>query len=83
MDHRSIQSNFKILQKKKGFVHHRALTNHLWAHGQVERFMQTLNKTEQTAHLQGKSGPNRDMAVKDMLMASKDTPHPATGISRY
>ena len=83
MDHRSIQSNLKILQKKKGFVHHRALTNHLWAHGQVERFMQTLNKTEQTTHLQGKSGPNRDMAVKDMLMANKDTPHPATGISRY
>ena len=83
MDHRSIQRNLKILQKKKGFVHHRALTNHLRAHGQVERFMQTLNKTEQTTHLQGKSGPNRDMAVKDMLMANKDTPHPAIGISRY
>ena len=45
--------------------------------------MQTLKKTEQTTHLQGKSGPNRDMAVKDMLMANKDTLHPATGISRY
>ena len=45
--------------------------------------MQTLNKTEKTAHLQGKSGPNSDMAAKDMVMANKDTPHPATGISRY
>ena len=45
--------------------------------------MQTLNKTEQIAHLQWKSGPNRDMAVKDVLMANKGTPHPATGISLY
>ena len=45
--------------------------------------MQTLNKTEQIAHLQGKSGPDRNMAVQDMLMAYRDTPHPATGISPY
>ena len=45
--------------------------------------MQTLNKTEQTAHLQGKSGPDRKMAVQDMLTAYRDTPHPATGISPY
>ena len=64
MDHRSIQSNLRILQKKKGFVHHRALTNHLRANEQVGRFMQALNKTEQIANLQGKSGPNRDMDVK-------------------
>ena len=54
---------FKDFAKGKGFVHHRASTNHLRANTQVERFMQTLNKTEQIAHLQGKSGPNRDMTV--------------------
>ena len=54
---------FKDFAKEKGFVHHRASTNHLRANSQVERFMQTLNKTEQIAHLQGKSGPNRDMTV--------------------
>ena len=31
----------------------------------------------------GKSGPDRNMAVQDMLMAYRDTPHPATGISPY
>ena len=48
--------------------------------------MQTLNKTEQIAHLQGKSGPDRNMAVHDciwLLMAYRDTPHPATVISPY
>jgi len=74
---------FKDFAKEKGFVHHRASTNHLRANTQVERFMQTLNKTEQIAHLQGKSGPNRDMTVQDMLMDNRDTPHPATGISHY
>ena len=42
--------------------------------------METLNKTEQIAHLQGKSGPDRNMAVQDMLMAYRDTPHPTSGI---
>ena len=31
--------------------------------------MQTLNKAEQIAQLQGKSGPDRNMAIQDMLMA--------------
>ena len=74
---------FKDFAKEEGFVHHRVTPNHPRANGQVERFMQTLNKTEQIAHLQGKSGPDRNMAVQDMLMAYRDTPHPATGISPY
>ena len=45
--------------------------------------MQTLNKTEQIAHLQGKTGLDRNMAVHDMLMASRDTPHPASGVTPY
>ena len=56
---------------------------HPRANGQVERFMQVLNKTEQIAHLQGKTGLDRNMAVCDMLMAYRDTPHPATGITPY
>ena len=74
---------FKDFAKEEGFVHHRVMPNHPRANGQVERFMQTLNKTEQIAHLQGKSGPDRNMAVQDMLTAYRDTPHPATGISPY
>lgn len=45
--------------------------------------MQTLNKTEQIAHLQRKSGSDRNMAVQDMLMAFRDTSHPVTGMSLY
>jgi len=45
--------------------------------------MQVLNKTEQIAHLQGKTGLDRNMAVCDMLMAYRDTPHPATGVTPY
>ena len=69
--------------KEEGFVHHRVTPIHPRDNGQVERFMQTLNKTEQIVHLQGKSGLDRNMAVQDMLMAYRDTPHPATGISPY
>ena len=45
--------------------------------------MQTFNKTEQIVHQQGKSVPNGDLTLQDMLMENRDTPHPATGISRY
>lgn len=45
--------------------------------------MQTLNKTEKIAHLQGKSGSDRNVAIQDMLMAYRDTSHPVTGISLY
>ena len=38
------------------------------------------NKTEQISHLQRKT---RNMAVYDMLMAYRDTPHPATGVAPY
>ena len=75
-----ISEQFKDFAKEEGFVHHRVTRIHPRANGQVERFMETLNKTEQIAHLQGKSGPDRNMAVQDMLMAYRDTPHPATGI---
>ena len=68
---------FKDFAKEEGFVHHQVTPNHPRANGQVERFMQTLNKTEQIAHLQGKSGPDRNMAIQDMLMAYRDTPHEA------
>ena len=42
--------------------------------------MQTLNKTEQIAHLQGKRASESDLAVQAMLTAYRDTPHPAAGV---
>lgn len=68
---------------EEGFKHHRVTPLHPRANGQVERFMQLLNKTEQIAHLQGQTGLDRNIAVEDMLMAYRDTPHPATGITPY
>ena len=74
---------FETFAKEEGFDHHRVTPEHPRANGQVERFMQLLNKMEQIAHLQGKTGLDRNMAVSDMLMAYRDTPHPATGVTPY
>ena len=38
---------FRELAKQEGFQHHRVTSLHPRANGRVERFMQTLNKTEQ------------------------------------
>ena len=74
---------FSDFAEEEGFQHHRITPLHPRANGQVERFMQVLNKTEQIAHLQGKTGLDRSIAVQDMLMAYRDTPHPATGVTPY
>ena len=68
---------------KEGFKHHRITHLHPKANGEVERFMQTLNKTEEIASLQGKDRLERQNAVQDMLIAYRSTPHPATGVSPY
>ena len=54
---------FKDFAKEEGFVYHRVTPNHPRANGQVKIVMQTLNKTEQIGHLQGKSGPDGNIAV--------------------
>ena len=63
----SNSKEFATFAKEQGFDHHRVTPEHHRANGQVERFMQVLNKTEQIAHLQGKTGLDRNMAVSDML----------------
>ena len=45
--------------------------------------MQTLNKTEQIASLQGKDRLERQNAIQDMRIAYRSTPHPATGVTPY
>ena len=74
---------FADFAEKEGFVHHRVTPLHPRANGEAERFMQLLNKTEQIAHLQNKDKQGRSIAVQEMLMAYRDTPHPATGVSPY
>jgi len=65
---------FAAIAEEEGFQHHRVTPQHPRANGQVECFIQILDKTEQIAHLQGKTGHDRNMAVHDILMAYRDTP---------
>ena len=74
---------FAQFAEHEGFIHHRITPEHPRANGEAERFMQILNKTEQIAHLQGKQASKREIAVQDMLIAYRDTPHPATGVTPY
>ena len=77
-----IQKTLRPLQKKKDF-NIRVTPLHPRANGQVECFMQILNKTEQIAHLQGRTGLDRNMGVHDVLVAYRDTSHPAIGVTPY
>ena len=74
---------FNEFAKREGFQHHRVTALYPRANGEVERFMQILNKTEQIANLQGKTRLERRNAVQDMLIAYRSTPHPATGVTPY
>ena len=65
---------FTEFAKQEGFQHHRVTALHPRVNGEVERFMQTLNKTEQI---------ERRNAVQDMLIAYRSTPHPVTGVAPY
>ena len=55
---------FNKFAKQERFQHHRVTALHPRANGEVERFMQTLNKTEQIANLQGKTRLERRMQFK-------------------
>ena len=63
-----------------GFKHHRVTPEHPRANGEAESFMKVLNKTEQIAHNEGRSAC---IAIQNMLMGYRSTPHPATGYSPY
>jgi len=75
--------DFNEFAKQEGFQHHRVMAFHPRGNGEVERFMQTLNKVEQIASFQGKSRLERRNAIQDMLIAYRSTPHPATGVAPY
>ena len=74
---------FNEFAMQEGFQHHRVTPLHPRANGEAERFMQTLNKTEQIASLQGKDRLERRNAIQDMLISYRSTPHPATGVTPY
>ena len=58
---------FKEFAKQEGFHHRKVKPLHPRANGEVERFMQTLNKTEQIASLQGKDRLERRNTIQGML----------------
>ena len=64
----------------EGFRHHRITPLHPRANGEAESFMKLVNKTEQRAQIQ-KISPI--MAIQEMLIGYRSTPHPATGITPY
>ena len=55
---------FNEFAKQEGFQHHRVTALHPRANGEVERSMQTLNKTVQIANMQGKNSLERRNAVQ-------------------
>ena len=75
--------DFQEFALEEGFQHHKITPLHPTANGEVERFMQMLNKTEQIAHLQGKDRLERQNTIQDMLTAYRSTPHPATGVTPF
>jgi len=58
---------FNDFAKQEGFQHHRVTPLHPRANEEVERFMQTLNKTEQIANLHGKTVLRGEMQFKTCL----------------
>ena len=58
---------FVEFSKQEGFQHHGVTVLQPRANGEAERFMQTLNKTEQIANLPGKNRLERRNAVKTCL----------------
>ena len=74
---------FRDFAKQEGFNHHVVTPDHPRANGEAERFMQTLNKIERIAHRETTDKFARRIAIENMLIAYRETPHPATGISPY
>ena len=71
---------FAEFEAIEGFRHHRITPLHPRANGEAESFMKLVNKTEQRAQIQ-KISPM--MAIQEMLIGYRSTPHPATGITPY
>ena len=65
---------------EEGFRHHRITPLHPRANGEAENFMTLLNKTEQRACLENKL---TKIAIQELLIEYRSTPHPATGIAPY
>ncbi|XP_022808223.1 uncharacterized protein K02A2.6-like [Stylophora pistillata] len=74
---------FKDFAREERFEHHKVTPLHPRASGEVERFVETINKTKRIAHLQGKDKLESQNAIHNMLTAYRLTPHPATGISPH
>ena len=73
--------DFEQFSKQEGFKHHVVTPDHARANGTVERFMQSLNKTERIIRRRTKNKDDRRNAIQDMLTAYRETPHPATGVA--
>ncbi|XP_048583356.1 uncharacterized protein K02A2.6-like [Nematostella vectensis] len=75
--------DYEEFAKEEGFDPHRITPGHPRANGESEKFMQTLNKTERIATLEGKDKYERQEAIHNMLVTYRSTLHPATGVTPY
>ena len=73
-------NEFAKFAEDEGFHHHKVTPHHARANGEAESFMKMLNKTEQIARLQGQ---DNTIAIQNMLIGYRSTPHPATGVTPY
>ena len=67
----------------EGFEHHLVTPDHARANGEAEAFMKVLNKFEQICQLQRKTRDERNMALQELLISYRSTPHPATNVTPY
>ncbi len=74
---------FEQFADEEGFIHHCVTPLHPRANGEAEAFMRLVNKTEQMSVLQGLDTAEREMAMQEMLIAYRSTPHQATGVTPY
>ena len=64
----------------EGFRHQSITPLHPRAKGEAESVMKLVNKTEKRTQIQKIS---LMMAIQEMLIGYRSTPHPATGITQY
>ena len=74
-----LSKEFQTLAKEMGFNHKKATPRHPKPQGQVEGFNKLVNKTATNAN---QEGTEVHEATYDMLQAYRDTPHPATNMTR-
>ena len=80
----SSKAEYSDFAEEEGFQHPRVTPGHPRANGQVCRNLCKLStKQSKLPICKGKQDLRGTWPIEDMLMAYRNTPHPATGVSPY